>query len=207
MKALLGKKLGMTQVFDQETGRVTPVTVLQLGPCPVVQVKSAETDGYGAVQLGFGDVRATTVTLPRRGHFKKAGVAPRRFLREVRVDNPGDFTVGQEITVEIFKDVKKVDVIGVSKGRGFQGGVKRHGFHTGPKTHGCRNYRQPGSIGQHSNPKRVFKGLRMAGHYGDTRVTVRNLDVTQVDVENGLVLVGGAVPGARNGFVVVRVVE
>lgn len=207
MKALLGKKLGMTQVFDQESGRVTPVTVLQVGPCPVVQVKSQETDGYGAVQLGFGVQRPSTVTLPRRGHFKRAGVMPQRFLREVRVDDPGQYTVGQEITVEVFKDVKRVDVVGVSKGRGFQGGVKRHGFGTGPKSHGSRNYRQPGSIGQHSNPKRVFKGLRMAGQYGNTRVTARNLSVAEVDVENGLLLVGGAVPGARNGFVVVRVAK
>lgn len=204
MKALLGKKLGMTQIFDQKTGEVTPVTVLQVGPCPIVQVKTRDNDGYEAVQIGFGDVRTSVVNLPKRGHFAKAGVTPRRFLREFRVEDASGYEVGKEITVEIFQDEKLVDVIGTSKGRGFAGTVKRHKFHTGPKTHGSRNYRAPGSIGSNSTPNRVFKGQRMPGHHGDARVTVRNLTVAHVDVENNLLLVGGPVPGAANGFVYVR---
>lgn len=207
MRAMLGKKLGMTQLFNRETGAVTPVTVLQVGPCPVVQVKSREKNGYEAVQIGYGDVRPTTVTLPRRGHFRKAGVHPRRWLREVRVEDSSEYKVGQEFTVEVFKGAKKVDVVGFSKGRGFTGGVKRHGFSTGPKTHGSRNYRRPGSIGQCATPSRVMKGVRMPGRMGNVRVTARNLSVEQVDSENNLLLVGGAVPGARNGFVMVRVAD
>lgn len=204
MPALLGKKLGMTQIFDDKTGEVTPVTVLQVGPCPVVQVKTRASDGYDAVQIGFGDIRTTTVRLPARGHFARAGVVPRRMLREFRVDDPSGYAVGQELTVELFKDASRVDVIGTSKGRGFAGTVKRHKFHTGPKTHGSRNYRAPGSIGSNSTPNRVFKGQRMPGHHGNARVTVRNVAVAQVDVGNHLLMVGGAVPGARNGFVLIR---
>ena len=207
MKSLLGKKLGMTQIFNQETGRLSPVTVIQVGPCPVVQVKSEETDGYNAVQLGFGDARPSTTTLPMRGHFKKAGVMPRKLLREFRLDAKPELEVGQELTVELLEGVAKVSVTGVSKGRGFQGGIKRHGFSTGPKTHGSRNYRAPGSIGQCATPARVFKGRRMPGQYGNVRMTTRNLKVQQIDVENNLLLVGGAVPGARNGYVIVRVAE
>ena len=204
MKALLGKKIGMTQIFDQNTGEVTPVTVLQMGPCPVVQVKTKDRHGYDAVQIGFGAVRSTVVDLPTRGHFAKAGVAPRRVLREVRVDDPASYQVGQELTVGIFEGVQRVDIVGTSKGRGFAGTIKKHKFHTGPKTHGSRNYRAPGSIGSNSTPNRVFKGQRMPGHMGDVRVTVRNLSVTQVDPENHLLLVNGAVPGARNAVVLVR---
>ncbi len=207
MQALLGRKLGMTQVFDAATGALTPVTVLQMGPCPVVQVKTRDRHGYDAVQIGFGAIRPTLVNLPRRGHFRRAGVEPRRWLREVRVADPSQYQVGQELTVDVFKEVQRVDVVGFSKGRGFQGGVKRHGFHTGPKSHGCRNYRAPGSIGQHSFPGRVFKGLRMPGRYGNTRVTVRNLRIQQVDAEHHLLLVGGAVPGAPNALVLVRAVD
>jgi large subunit ribosomal protein L3 len=204
MKALLGKKLGMTQVFDDKTGEVTPVTVLQLGPCPVVQVKTRDKHGYEAVQIGFGDVRSTLVTLPRRGHFAKAGVAPRRVLREFRVEDASQYEVGKDLTVEIFAGLERVDIIGTSKGRGFAGTVKRHKFHTGPKSHGSRNYRAPGSIGSNSTPNRVFKGQRMPGQHGNVRVTVRNVAVAQVDTKNNLMLVGGAVPGAVNGFVLVR---
>jgi large subunit ribosomal protein L3 len=204
MQALLGRKLGMTQVFDAKTGEVTPVTVLQVGPCPIVQVKTRATDGYEAVQIGFGEVRSSVVTLPRRGHFVRAGVAPRRLLREFRVEDASKYEVGTELTVEMFQGAKRVDVIGTSKGRGFAGTVKRHKFNTGSKTHGSRNYRQPGSIGSNSTPNRVFKGQRMAGHMGDARVTVRNLTVAHIDVQNNLLLVGGPVPGARNGFVYVR---
>jgi large subunit ribosomal protein L3 len=204
MKALLGKKLGMTQVFDEKTGEVTPVTVLQLGPCPVVQVKTRDTHGYEAVQIGFGDIRSTLVNLPRRGHFAKAGVVPRRLLREFRVEDASQYEVGKDLTVEMFEGLERVDIIGTSKGRGFAGTVKRHKFHTGPKSHGSRNYRAPGSIGSNSTPNRVFKGQRMPGQHGNVRVTVRNVAVAQVDTKNNLLLVGGAVPGAVNGFVLVR---
>jgi large subunit ribosomal protein L3 len=204
MQALLAKKLGMTQIFDEKTGEVTPVTVLQAGPCPVVQVKTRAAHGYEAVQIGFGDVRTTVVDLPTRGHFAKAGIKPRRVLREFRVDDASAYEVGKELTVEIFQETKRVDIVGTSKGRGFSGTIKRHKFHTGPKTHGSRNYRAPGSIGSNSTPNRVFKGQRMAGRHGNARVTVRNVTVAQVDVANNLLLVGGAVPGARNGYVLVR---
>ncbi len=204
MKALLGKKLGMTQIFDEKTGEATPVTVLQLGPCPVVQVKRRDTHGYEAVQIGFGDIRSTLVNLPSRGHFAKAGVVPRRVLREFRVEDASQYEVGKDLTVELFEGSKRVDIIGTSKGRGFAGTVKRHKFHTGPKSHGSRNYRAPGSIGSNSTPTRVFKGQRMPGQHGNVRVTVRNVSVAQVDTKNNLMLVGGAVPGAVNGFVLVR---
>jgi large subunit ribosomal protein L3 len=180
------------------------VTVLQVGPCPIVQVKTKATDGYEAVQIAFGDIRTTRVTLPLRGHYSKAAVVPRRVLREFRVDDAGQYQVGQELTVDMFQELDHVDVIGRSKGRGFAGTVKRHKFHTGPKTHGSRNYRAPGSIGSNSTPNRVFKGQRMPGHHGDARVTVRNLGIVGVDTANHLMRVNGAVPGARNGFVLVR---
>ena len=204
MTAMIGQKVGMTQVFDEKTGELYPVTVVKLGPCPVTQVKTKATDGYDAVQIGFGDIRATVVTMPLRGHFAKANVEPRRVVREFRVDDASQYQVGQTLTVEMFADHKKVDVIGTSRGRGFAGTVKRHKFRTGPKTHGGRNYRAPGSIGSNSTPNRVFNGQRMPGHMGDARVTVRNLRVVSVDAENNLILINGAVPGARNAFLVVR---
>jgi large subunit ribosomal protein L3 len=204
MKALLGKKLGMTQLFDEKTGELKPVTVLQCGPCPVVQVKTKDSDGYEAVQIAYGEKRSSTVTLPMRGHYSKAAVVPRRYLREFRVEDASEYKVGQELTVEMFEGLDHVDVIGRSKGRGFAGTVKRHKFNTGPRTHGSRNYRAPGSIGSNSTPNRVFKNQRMAGHHGDVRVTVRNLGVVGIDAANHLIMVNGAVPGAYNGFVLVR---
>jgi large subunit ribosomal protein L3 len=207
MKSLLGKKLGMTQVFDQETGRLWPVTVLEVGPCPVVQVKSEDTDGSNAVQIAFGDARPSTTTLPQRGHFKKAGVMPRKMLREVRLDSKPDYAIGQELTVELLQGVAKVNVTGITKGRGFAGTIKRHHFSAGPKTHGSRNYRAPGSIGQCATPARTFRGVRMPGQYGNERMTTRNLKVQEVDAANNLLLVSGAVPGARNGFVIISAVE
>jgi large subunit ribosomal protein L3 len=204
MTALIGKKLGMSQIFDEKTGELLPVTVVQLGPCPVTQVRTKASDGYEAVQIAFGEIRATVVPMPMRGHFAKAGVTPKRVVREFRVEDASQYQVGQSLTVEMFQDHKKVDVIGTSRGRGFAGTVKRHKFTTGAKTHGCRNYRAPGSIGSNSTPNRVFKGQRMPGHMGDVRVTVRNLRVAGVDVANHLILLNGAVPGARNAFVVVR---
>lgn len=207
MKSLLGKKIGMTQLFDQETGRLSPVTVLEVGPCPVVQVKSEATDGYNAVQIGFGIARPSTTTLPQRGHFQKAGVLPRKVLREFRLDAKPEYTIGQELTLELLQGVAKVNVTGVTKGRGFAGTIKRHGFSTGPKTHGSRNYRAPGSIGQCATPGHTFKGVRLPGQYGNERMTTRNLKVQQIDAENNLLLVGGAVPGARNGYVLISVEE
>lgn len=204
MTALIGQKMGMSQVFDEKTGELYPVTVVKLGPCPVTQVKTKATDGYDAVQIGFGDIRPTVVSMPLRGHFAKANTEPKRVVREFRVDDASQYQVGQTLTVEMFADHKKVDVIGTSRGRGFAGTVKRHKFTTGPKTHGCRNYRAPGSIGSNSTPNRVFKGQRMPGHMGDVRVTVRNLRVVGVDAANNLILINGAVPGARNAFLVVR---
>ena len=181
-----------------------PMTVIQAGPCTVSQVKTKATDGYDAVQIGFGDISAKHVNKPMAGHFAKAGVEPMRFLREVRVENGEEHHTGDVVTVADFADVKSVDVIGTSKGKGFQGTVKRWNFSVGPMTHGCRNQRKPGSIGQCAYPARVRKGLHMYGHMGDARVTVKNLKLVRVDAEQNLMLVKGAVPGGKNGLVQVR---
>ena len=202
-KAIVGKKIGMTQVFTED-GRLVPVTVVEAGPCTVVQTKNVESDGYDAVQIGFGDISAKHVNKPMAGHFAKAGVEPMRFLREVRVENGEEHHTGDVVTVADFADVKSVDVIGTSKGKGFQGTVKRWNFSRGPMTHGCRNQRKPGSIGQCAYPARVRKGLHMYGHMGDARVTVKNLKLVRVDAEQNLMLVKGAVPGGKNGLVQVR---
>ena len=193
----------MTQVWD-ENDEVVPVTVIQAGPCAVSQVKTKESDGYCAVQIGFGDIKDKHVNKPMRGHFEKAGVKPVRYLREVRVPEGEEHTTGELVTVASFNGVAKVDVIGRSKGKGFQGTIKRWNFNAGPKTHGSHNYRQHGSIGQCSTPSRVHKGVKMPGHMGNERVTVRNLQVVRVDEEQNLILVKGAVPGAKNGLVIVR---
>ena len=200
---ILGRKIGMTQVWD-ENDNVVPVTVIQAGPCAVSQVKTQATDGYDAVQIGFGDIKAKNVNKPMAGHFAKAGVEPVRFLREVRVENGEDFKCGDKVTVSDFADVKSVDVIGVSKGKGFQGTIKRWNFSRGPMAHGSRNQREPGSIGQCAYPARVRKGLHMAGHMGDARVTVKNLKLVSIDAEQNLMLVKGAVPGGKNALVQVR---
>ncbi len=203
VSTILGRKLGMTQVWD-ENDNVVPVTVIQAGPCTVSQVKTKASDGYDAVQIGFGDISAKHVNKPMAGHFAKAGVEPMRFLREVRVENGEEHHTGDVVTVADFADVKSVDVIGTSKGKGFQGTVKRWNFSRGPMTHGCRNQRKPGSIGQCAYPARVRKGLHMYGHMGDARVTVKNLKLVRVDAEQNLMLVKGAVPGGKNGLVQVR---
>ena len=203
VSTILGRKLGMTQVWD-ENDNVVPVTVIQAGPCTVSQVKTKATDGYDAVQIGFGDISAKHVNKPMAGHFAKAGVEPMRFLREVRVENGEEHHTGDVVTVADFADVKSVDVIGTSKGKGFQGTVKRWNFSRGPMTLGCRNQRKPGSIGQCAYPARVRKGLHMYGHMGDARVTVKNLKLVRVDAEQNLMLVKGAVPGGKNGLVQVR---
>ncbi len=208
IQGLIGKKLAMTQIFDAE-GRAVPVTVLQAGPCWVTQVKTAEKEGYVAVQLGFQEVKR--LNRPERGHLAKAAssgtkVPLLRHLREFGLDDPAEVSLGQKVTVaDIFKPGDLVDVTGTSKGRGFAGVVKRHGFGGGPKTHGQSDrWRAPGSIGAGTDPGRVWKGLRMAGHMGAARVTVQNLEVVQVDPERNLLVVKGAVPGHRNGLVLIR---
>jgi large subunit ribosomal protein L3 len=201
IQGLIGKKVGMSQVFD-ETGLAHPVTVLEVGPCVVTQIKTPEQDGYSAIQLGFGlDKR---LNRPERGH-RKASAFMSRSLREVDADDVSEFTVGQVIKADAFSTGELVDVIGTSKGRGFQGGVKRHGFRGGPKTHGQSDrHRAPGSIGSSATPGRVFKGMRMAGRMGNDRVTVQNLKVLRVDPERNVLLVQGSVPGANEGLVIVR---
>ena len=201
---LIGRKLGMTQLFAPD-GTVQPATVLKAGPCVVAQVKTAERDGYEAVQIGYVDVKATKENKPTAGHFAKAGVPATRIRREVRVIAGGETPkAGDQVNVSIFADGDRVDVIGTSKGKGFQGVVKRHHFRGGRATHGSMFHRAPGSIGASSYPSRVVKGMRMAGHMGSDRVTVRNLKVLKVDAENNLLLLEGAVPGGANGVVIIR---
>ncbi|GIG19505.1 50S ribosomal protein L3 [Cellulomonas chitinilytica] len=202
--ALLGTKLGMTQVWD-DNGRLVPVTVVAVGTNVVTQVRSAETDGYAAVQLAYGEIKPTKVTKPLKGHFEKAGVTPRRHVAEIRTSDASEFTLGQEITAAAFEAGAVVDVIGTTKGKGTAGVMKRHGFHGVGASHGAhRNHRKPGSIGGASTPSRVFKGLKMAGRMGVARQTTQNLTVHAVDAERGLILVKGAVPGPKGGVVVVR---
>jgi large subunit ribosomal protein L3 len=202
--ALLGTKLGMTQVWD-DNGRLVPVTVVAVGTNVVTQVRSAETDGYAAVQLAYGEIKPTKVTKPLKGHFEKAGVTPRRHVAEIRTSDASEFTLGQELTAAAFEAGSVVDVIGTTKGKGTAGVMKRHGFHGVGASHGAhRNHRKPGSIGGASTPSRVFKGIKMAGRMGVARQTTQNLTVHAVDAERGLILVKGAVPGPKGGVVVVR---
>lgn len=203
VSTILGRKLGMTQIFDEDDNFV-PVTVILAGPCTVSQVKTKETDGYEAVQIGFGSLKPKHVNKPMAGHFAKAGVEPMKYLREVRVDDASQYSCGDKVTVEAFADVKAVDVTGTSKGKGFQGTVKRWNFSRGPMAHGSRNQREPGSIGQCAYPARVRKGLHMAGHMGDECVTVKNLKLVRVDAEQNLMLVKGAVPGGKDAIVSIR---
>ena len=203
VEGLIGKKLGMTQIFD-ERGEVIPVTVISAGPCVVTQVRTKERDGYEAVQLGYGETRR--LTKPEQGHLKAAGTdALLRHLREFEADDITDLPVGSQVTVGIFKPGDVIDVIGTSKGKGFQGVVKRHGFRGGPKTHGQSDrHRAPGSIGAGTTPGRVYKGTRMAGRMGNERATVQNLRVVQVDEERNLLVVRGSVPGANEGLLMIR---
>lgn len=203
INAIYGKKVGMTQVWTEDD-RVVAVTVIQAEPNKVCQVKNTETDGYEAVQLGFGAIKAKKVNKPMAGHFAKQGVEPTRYLREVRVENASEYKPGDEQTVAAFADVKKVDVTGVSKGKGFQGVIRRHGFGGGPGGHGSHFHRAPGSIGMCATPSRVLKGMRMAGHMGCDTVTVKNLDIVRIDEDQNLILVKGAVPGGKNALVRVR---
>ena len=203
-KGILGTKLGMTQVFD-ENNRVVPVTVIQAGPNVITQLRSADRDGYTAVQLAYGAIDPRKVTKPVAGQFAKAGVTPRRHLAEIRVADTSEFEVGQELTAEIFADGALVDVTGTSKGKGFAGAMKRHGFSGLGASHGAhRVHRAPGSIGGCATPGRVFKGMRMAGRMGNDTVTTQNLTVHKVDAEAGLLLIKGAIPGRKGGIVVVR---
>ena len=198
MIGLIGRKIGMSQVFD-EKGVVIPVSVIEVGPCPVVQVKTEETDGYNAVQLAFGEARQSRSNLPQMGHFRKAGLPPYRYVQEFRVDDPSAFKPGQLIDVGIFKDAGTVDVTGRSKGKGFQGVVKRYGFGGGKASHGVNKvHRGGGSIGMAAWPSRVLKGTKMPGRMGNAKHHVKNLKVVEVDTENNLLLVRGAVPGSRN---------
>jgi large subunit ribosomal protein L3 len=204
MKGILGTKLGMTQVFD-EAGQVVPVTVVQAGPCVVTAVRTPDSDGYNAVQIGFGEINPRKVTKPVAGLFEKAGVTPRRYLAEMRTEDASEYTLGQELTAEIFEAGQRVDVTGRSKGKGTAGVMKRHGFKGLSASHGTqRKHRAPGSIGGCATPGRVFKGLRMAGRMGAVRTTVQSLVVHAVDNDKNLLLIKGAVPGPRGGLVIVR---
>ena len=202
MKGIIGKKLGMTQLFDPETGDVTAVTVIEAGPCPVVQVKTEATDGYDAVQLGFEQVAERKLTKGELGHLKKAGAEPHRHLVEFR--GQSELTVGEAVTVEAFAPGDSIKVAGIGIGKGFQGTIKRHNFSRGPTSHGSHNIRKPGSVGASATPSRVFKGIKMAGRLGGKRVTQVGLTVHSVDPEQNLLLVKGAVPGPKNGLVEVR---
>lgn len=204
VKGILGTKLGMTQVFD-EANRMVPVTVIKAGPCVVTQVKTPDTDGYTAVQLGFGEIDPRKVNKPEKGHFAKAGVPPRRYSIEIRTTDAAEYTLGQEVTAEIFETGQVIDVVGTTKGKGYAGVMKRHGFHGVGASHGAhRNHRKPGSIGACATPGRVFKGVRMAGRMGHVRQTTLNLKLHLVDAEKGLFLIKGAVPGPDGGLVLVR---
>jgi large subunit ribosomal protein L3 len=204
VKGLLGEKLGMTQVWD-ENNRIVPVTVVKAGPCVVTQVRTPDTDGYDAVQMAFGAPNPRKVTKPAKGHFDKAGVTPRRHTVELRTADASEYTLGQELTVEVFEAGQVVDVTGTTKGKGFTGVMKRHGFHGLRASHGVqRKHRSPGSIGGASTPGRVFKGLKMAGRAGGVRVTAQNITIQAVDAEKGLLLLKGAVPGPNGGLVLVR---
>lgn len=202
-KGILATKVGMTQIFNED-GVLTPVTVLQAGPCAVTQVKTVEKDGYSAVQVGYGEIREKLVNKPRKGHFAKAGVENKRFLKEFKFDNAEEYQVGQEIKVDIFEAGDKIDATATSKGKGFQGAIKRHGQSRGPMGHGSKFHRHAGSNGACSDPSKVFKGKKMPGQMGHVQVTIQNLEVVRVDAENDVILVKGAVPGPKKSLVVLR---
>jgi large subunit ribosomal protein L3 len=203
MTGIIGKKLGMTRIFDDQ-GIVVPVTVIEAGPCVVTQVKTKETDGYHAVQLGFGRARRKSVTKPLVGHLAKSGALPVKKLAEFRIDDSGEVNPGQVVSVDIFEPGQRVDVTGWSKGRGFQGVVKRHGQSGGKETHGCTSHRVPGSIGQSASPARVWKGRKLPGRMGMERTTIKRAKIVQVHPDRNLLMIKGAVPGANNGYVMVR---
>ena len=202
-KGILATKIGMTQIFNED-GILTPVTVLQAGPCYVTQVKTIENDGYEAIQVGFGEVREKLVNKPTKGHLAKAGVGNLRFMKEFKFENSGEYEVGQEIKADIFAVGDKIDVTGKSKGKGFQGAIKRHGQSRGPMAHGSKYHRHAGSNGACSSPSKVFKGKKMPGHMGAKKVTTQNLEIVRVDAENNLILVKGAVPGPKKALVTIK---
>lgn len=202
-KAIMAKKIGMTQVFS-ETGNLIPVTVLEAGPCAVVQKKTVENDGYSAIQVGFIDEKENKVTKPEKGHFEKAGVAAKKFLKEFRLEDAESYELGAEIKADIFAEGDKVDVSGVSKGKGYQGAIKRHGQHRGPMAHGSKFHRHAGSNGACSDPSKVFKGKGMPGQMGHKKITIQNLEVVRVDAEKNLLLVKGAVPGPKKSLVTIK---
>lgn len=202
-KAILATKVGMTQIFNEE-GILVPVTVLQAGPCVVTQIKTVDNDGYDAVQVGYTDKRESLVNKPLKGHFEKAGVSCKRFLKEFKFENASEYEMGQEIKADIFAEGDHIDVTAISKGKGFQGAIKRHGQSRGPMTHGSKYHRHAGSNGAASDPSKVFKGKKMPGQMGNKQVTVQNLEVIRVDAENNLLLIKGAVPGPRKSLVTVK---
>ena len=203
MKGIIGKKIGMTQIFD-EKGNVIPVTVIETAGNVVTQVKTVETDGYNSIQLGYGDVKTKHINKPLEGHFKKAGVENKKHLREFRTEDAQNYKVGDEVKADIFIAGEKVDVQGTSKGKGFQGVIRRHGQHRGPMTHGSMYHRRPGSMGQRSTPGRVFKGKKLPGHMGRLTVTIQNLEVVKVDTDKNVLLVKGSVPGAKGAILKVK---
>jgi len=201
-KNILGKKVGMTQIFTGQ-GLAIPVTVIEAGPCIVVQKKTPDKDGYSAIQVGFAEKRERLFNKPQKGHFARAGVRPLRFLREFRLDSADGYQVGQEIKADVFAEGEKVDVVATSRGKGFAGGIKRHGFHRGPMTHGSKYHRRPGSLGA-KGPARVYKGRKLPGHMGAERVTVQNMEVIKVDAGRNLLAIRGAIPGPRGGLVIIK---
>ena len=203
MKNILGRKIGMTQIFNED-GVVIPVTVVEAGPVKVIQKKTVENDGYNAIQVGFVDAKEKHVNKPMKGHFEKAGVAPKRKLKEFRLEDISSYEVGSEIKADIFAAGDKVDVTGISKGKGYQGAIKRHGQHRGPMAHGSKYHRAAGSKGASSFPSRVFKGKKLPGHMGAVQVTIQNLEVVRVDADKNLLLVKGAIPGPKKSIVVVK---
>ncbi len=202
-KGIIGKKIGMTQIFD-ENGLVIPVTVIEAGPCTVAQIKTIETDGYNAIQLGFGEVKAKKINKPEMGHFAKSKLDAKKHLREFRLDDISNIKVGDEIKADIFQAGEKVDIQGTSKGKGFQGVIKRHGQHRGPMGHGSMYHRRPGSMGPTSTPGRVFKGKKLPGHMGNVTVTIQNLDVIRVDMDKNVILVKGSVPGCKGAILKIK---
>lgn len=203
MKNMLGRKIGMTQIFG-ENGELIPVSVVEAGPLVVVQKKTTEKDGYNAIQVGFFDMKEKKANKPLKGHFSKAEAGLKEILHEIKVEDPEEFQIGQEIKVDIFEAGDKIDIIGISKGKGTQGVIKRHGFSKGRETHGSRFHRSPGGMSASAYPGKVFKGHRMAGRMGNERVTVQNLEVVKTDVEKNLILIKGAIPGPKKGFVTIK---
>ena len=203
MNGILGRKLGMTQIFTED-GIMVPVTVVEAGPMVITQLKTVENDGYQAVQVGYGEVKEKSLNKPQKGHFAKAGVGLKKFVREFRSEDVANYTLAQELNVSMFEVGQKVDVTGTSKGKGFQGPIKRHNQSRGPMSHCSRYHRGPGSMGAASDPSRVFKGKKLAGHMGAVRRTIQNLEVIRVDAEKNLILIKGAIPGPKKGLVVVK---